>query len=267
MTPSAPYSVEDVMTKTVVAVAPHARFKDVVAAMGRWNVSAVPVVDGERRVVGVVSEADLLRREELRGSDPAPPDPTRPGAAAGSGVVRAEDLMTAPPITVRAAATLPHAARLMARHRVKRLPVVDAHGVLRGVVSRADLLKVFLRSDDDIAADVQGLVDRLFAGSLQGVRVTVTDGVVTLGGTVGDGDLTSVVSRLAQAVEGVVAVRCAFVVQPPAVDQPADRADPESPADPEARADSAAGAGAPPSTAARPASSRATGTRNGEQET
>ncbi|MEV0966076.1 CBS domain-containing protein [Streptomyces sp. NPDC049910] len=253
MTPSAPYSVEDVMTRTVVAVAPHARFKDVVAAMGRWHVSAVPVVDDGRRVVGVVSETDLLRREELRGADPAPVDRNRklPGSAAGAGVVRAEDLMTAPPITVRAAATLPHAARLMARHHVKRLPVVDGRGALLGVVSRADLLKVFLRPDEDIAGDVQGLVDRLFAGSLQGIRVAVADGVVTLRGTVGEGDLASVVGRLAQAVEGVVEVRCEFAG--PAASRAdcecradygcrADSessADPQTPAAPESRADRA----------------------------
>nr|WP_245990804.1 CBS domain-containing protein [Streptomyces spongiicola] len=245
MTPSAPYSVEDVMTSTVVAVAPHARFKEVVAAMGRWRVSAVPVVDDGGRVVGVVSEADLLRREELRGADPAPVDQQRPGSAAGDRVLRAGDLMTAPPITVRAAATLPHAARLMARHRVKRLPVVDGRGVLRGVVSRADLLKVFLRPDEDIAADVQGLVDRLFAGSLRGVRVAVDDGVVTLGGTLGEGDLASVVGRLAQVVEGVVEVRCEFAGPPASRTDPASRADsessadPQTPAAPESRADGA----------------------------
>ncbi|GBP99474.1 CBS domain-containing protein [Streptomyces spongiicola] len=233
------------MTSTVVAVAPHARFKEVVAAMGRWRVSAVPVVDDGGRVVGVVSEADLLRREELRGADPAPVDQQRPGSAAGDRVLRAGDLMTAPPITVRAAATLPHAARLMARHRVKRLPVVDGRGVLRGVVSRADLLKVFLRPDEDIAADVQGLVDRLFAGSLRGVRVAVDDGVVTLGGTLGEGDLASVVGRLAQVVEGVVEVRCEFAGPPASRTDPASRADsessadPQTPAAPESRADGA----------------------------
>ncbi|MCZ7461934.1 CBS domain-containing protein [Streptomyces sp. WMMC940] len=216
MTFSAPRSVEDVMTKKVVAVAPHARFKDIVAAMGRWSVTAVPVVDDERRVVGVVSEADLLRKEEVRGTDPARADPLHRPDAERAGDVRAEDLMTAPPVTVRAAATLPHAARLMARRHVKRLPVVDAHGVLKGMVSRADLLKVFLRPDDDIAAEVQDLVDRLFADSRPGVRVEVEDGVVTLGGTVGDSGLVPIVGRLAGSVEGVVDVRCEFGNPPPA---------------------------------------------------
>ncbi|TLQ47530.1 CBS domain-containing protein [Streptomyces marianii] len=213
---SAPHSVEDVMTKNVVAVAPHARFKDIVAAMGRWSVTAVPVVDDERRVVGVVSEADLLRKEEVRGTDPSRVDQLPRPDAESSGAVRAEDLMSAPPVTVRAGATLPHAARLMARQHVKRLPVVDAHGVLKGIVSRADLLRVFLRSDDDIAAEVQDLVDRLFADSRPGVRVDVEDGVVTLGGTVGDSSLVAVVGRLAGSVEGVVDVRCEFARPTPA---------------------------------------------------
>ncbi|MFI2457439.1 CBS domain-containing protein [Streptomyces sp. NPDC019539] len=201
---SAPHCVEDVMTKTVVAVALHARFKDIVTAMGRWNVTAVPVVDGKGRVVGIVSEADLLRTEELRGTDQVLTD--RSPGAARAGAVRAEDLMSAPPVTIRAAATLPHAARLMARRHVKRLPVVDAQGFLKGIVSRADLLKVFFRADDDIAAEVRDVLDRLFAGSGPGVRVR--DGVVTLGGAVGDSSLVPLACRLAQAVEGVVVVRC-----------------------------------------------------------
>ncbi|MEU4132223.1 CBS domain-containing protein [Streptomyces wuyuanensis] len=202
---TAPHRVEDVMTKTVVAVALHARFRDIVTAMGRWNVTAVPVVDGEGRVVGVVSEADLLRKEELRGTEPVVTDRS-PDAAARAEAVRAEDLMSAPPVTIRAAATLPHAARLMARQHVKRLPVVDAQGFLKGIVSRADLLKVFLRADDDIAADIRDVLDRLFAGS--GPEVRVRDGVVTLGGAVGDSSLVPLARRLAQAVEGVVVVRC-----------------------------------------------------------
>lgn len=207
---STPYTVNDVMTKTVVAVALHAQFKEIVAAMEQWKVTAVPVLEGEGRVVGVVSEADLLPKEQFHDTEPGLIEQMeRLDDTAKAGAVTARDLMTTPPITVRADATLPQAARIMARHRIKRLPVVDAGGILRGIVSRADLLKVFLRPDDDIAAEVRNeVVDRLFAVSRRSIRVDVTDGIVTLTGTVRDSDLIPVAARLTHAVEGVVGVKC-----------------------------------------------------------
>ncbi|WP_338676464.1 CBS domain-containing protein [Streptomyces sp. SCSIO 30461] len=207
---STPYTVGDVMTRTVVAVERDARFKEIVGAMKQWNVTAVPVVEGEGRVAGVVSEADLLPKEEFHDTEPELIDQMRhPDDAAKAGAVRAGDLMTTPAITIRADATLPQAARIMARQRIKRLPVVDADGTLQGILSRADLLKVFLRPDDDLAAEVRReVIDRLFTVSRHGVRVDVTDGVVTLTGTVRDATLVPVAERLARAVEGVVEVNC-----------------------------------------------------------
>ncbi|MEU2156055.1 CBS domain-containing protein [Streptomyces sp. NPDC019396] len=207
---STPYTVGDVMTRTVVAVERDAPFKEIVAAMEQWKVTAMPVVEGEGRVVGVVSEADLLPKEEFHDRGPGLVEQMRNlDDTAKAGAVRAGDLMTTPAITIRADATLPQAARAMVRQRIKRLPVVDADGTLQGILSRADLLKVFLRPDDDLAAEVRReVVDRLFAVSRQGIRVDVTDGVVTLAGTVRDGTLIPVAERLAHAVEGVVEVNC-----------------------------------------------------------
>ncbi|MFF0204286.1 CBS domain-containing protein [Streptomyces sp. NPDC005017] len=204
-----PHLVNDVMTQTVVSVGREAPFKDVVGVMGQWRVSALPVVEGEGRVVGVVSEADLLPKEEFRDSDPARFDQLRRlSDLAKAGAVTAGELMTSPAVTVRADATLAQAARVMARHRVKRLPVVDAHGVLEGVVSRADLLKVFLRADEEIADEVRReVVSHLFPAPPEPVLVDVTDGVVTLTGRVRDTSLVPVAARLVRAVEGVVDVR------------------------------------------------------------
>ncbi|MFB8265832.1 MULTISPECIES: CBS domain-containing protein [unclassified Streptomyces] len=208
--PSTPYTVDDVMTRKVIAVALDATFKEIVTAMERWKITALPVVKGEGRVVGVVSEADLLPKEEFHGHRPGLVEQMRNlSATAKAGSTRAEDLMTAPAITVHPDTALPQAARLMADHRVKRLPVVDAGGTLKGIVSRADLLKVFLRSDDELADEIRRtVVNHLFPMSHHHIKVTVTHGIATLTGQVRDGRLIPVAARLTRAVEGVVDVRC-----------------------------------------------------------
>lgn len=115
--------------------------------------------------------------------------------------------MTSPAFTVRPDTTLAQAARTMARAKVKRLPVVDALGLLQGVVSRADLLKVFLRTDEEIAEEVRReVVSYLFPAPGSRVRVEVADGVVKLAGQVRDTSLVPVAARLIRAVEGVVDV-------------------------------------------------------------
>ncbi|MEU0075581.1 CBS domain-containing protein [Streptomyces sp. NPDC006332] len=210
-----PYIVSDVMTHTVAAVGRRAPFKEIVQLMQDWKVSALPVVEGEGRVVGVVSEADLLPKEEFRDSDPrlrsSGGTPTsqlrRLSDLAKAGAVTAEDLMTSPVLTTHPDATLAQAARTMARAKVKRLPVVDAVGLLEGVVSRADLLKVFLRADDEIAEEVRReVVSRLFPAQKSSIHVDVRDGVVKLVGQVRDTSLVPVAARLVRAVEGVVDV-------------------------------------------------------------
>ncbi|MFI5997100.1 CBS domain-containing protein [Streptomyces sp. NPDC051362] len=203
-----PPIVSDVMTHTVAAIGPGAGFKEIVKLMEQWKVSALPVVEGENRVVGVVSEADLLPKEEFRDGDPDRYTQVRRLAdLAKAGGVTAEDLMTSPAVTVTAGATLAQAARIMAHAGVKRLPVVDVLGCLEGVVSRGDLLKVFLRSDEDIAEEVdREIVSSLFRAPLSPIRVKVEEGVVTLSGRVRDTSLVPVAARLVRAVEGVVDV-------------------------------------------------------------
>ncbi|MEV4946758.1 CBS domain-containing protein [Streptomyces sp. NPDC053755] len=204
------FTVADVMTEKVVAVRPGAQFKEIVAAMERWKVTAVPVVEGEGRVVGVVSEADLLLKEEFHDRRLGLVEQMRRlDATAKAGSLRAEDLMTAPAVTVAPDAPLPQAARVMAAQHVKRLPVVDASGTIQGIVSRSDLLKVFLRPDEDLADDVRrDVIEHLFPLSRHRVDVRVRAGVVTMSGEVGDSALIPLAERLARAVEGVVDVRC-----------------------------------------------------------
>ncbi|QYX75251.1 CBS domain-containing protein [Streptomyces akebiae] len=201
--PDSPYTVSDVMTHTVVAVGRDAPFKEIVQLFDQWKVSALPVLEGEGRVVGVVSEADLLHKEEFRDADDTSGDFA---ARLKAGAVTAGELMNAPAVSVHPDATLAEAARIMARRKVKRLPVVDALGMLQGVVSRGDLLKVFLRPDEEIAQEVRGSVLTSLP-STEAITVTVAEGVVTLGGSLPERGLVPVLARSVRAVEGVVDIR------------------------------------------------------------
>ncbi|QKV98560.1 CBS domain-containing protein [Streptomyces sp. NA02536] len=206
--PETPHIVSDVMTRTVVAVGRDAPFKEIVRTMEQRRVSAMPVLEGEGRVVGVVSEADLLPKEEFRDSDPTPVEERRrPSDVVRAGAVTAGDLMSRPAVTIHSDATLAQAARIMAVRHVKRLPVVDESAMLQGIVSRADLLKVFLRPDEDIEEEVRRtVVSYLFPAFSHAIHVNVHEGVVTLRGNIRDASLVPVAVRLIRAVEGVVGV-------------------------------------------------------------
>ncbi|MFD7916012.1 CBS domain-containing protein [Streptomyces sp. NPDC059752] len=185
-------TVEDVMTHAVISVDRRTPFKDVLEAMRQWRISALPVLSEEGRVAGVVSEADLLLKAQ--GADE-------------SRAVTAGQLMTVPAVTVTKDATIPGAARLMARGHLKRLPVVDGDGRLIGVVSRGDLLKIYLRPDADIAEELRALImaELIPAGSAM-VQVHVADGIVDLEGSIPDPALKDVLVRVARTVPGVVDV-------------------------------------------------------------
>ncbi|MFK0237826.1 CBS domain-containing protein [Streptomyces vinaceus] len=185
-------TVNDVMTHAVISVDRTAPVHDIVETMRRWGFGSLPVLSAEGRVVGVVSEADLLAKAE--GTD-------------ASHNVTAEQLMTAPPVTVPGHATIAGAARLMARGPFKRLPVVDDDGRPVGVVSRGDLLKIYLRPDADIAEELRDLLtSELIPSGAAIVDVRVDHGVVRMEGEVADPALPEVLVRVARAVPGVVDV-------------------------------------------------------------
>ncbi|AQT75666.1 MULTISPECIES: CBS domain-containing protein [Streptomyces] len=202
--PASRYTVSDVMTHTAVAIGREASYKEIVELMSEWKVSAVPVLEGEGRVVGVVSEADLLPKEEFRREEPRLPEQLDEASKAGA--VLAEDLMSSPAVTVHPGATIAEAARIMARKHVKRLPVVNSVGMLEGVVSRSDLLKVFLRPDEELQEEIrQAVMNELAPGAP--LDFSVLDGVVTLRGGLHDRALIPLLARAVRAVEGVVDVR------------------------------------------------------------
>jgi len=222
--PDTPHIVSDVMTYPVVAVRRDTRFKDIVRALAEGNVSAVPVVEADGRVVGVVSEADLLPKEEFRDRDLTHAEQLRrPSDLAKAGAVTAEEVMSVPAIMVRQDVTLSQAARIMAVEHVKRLPVVDDEGRLRAIVSRGDLLKVFLRPDEDIEEEVRRtVVSYLFPALSHTIHVSAHDGIVTLRGQVHDPSLAWVAERLVRAVEGVVDVEARLSGEEAASDRAGD---------------------------------------------
>ncbi len=208
-------TVEDLMAHGVVRVQRDTPFKQIVRTLADHDVTAVPVVDDLGHPVGVVSEADLLRTVAGR-PDPAGllPQPPADGLDTASEGATAEELMTAPPVCARPEWSVVEAARAMDAHKVKRLPVVDESGVLVGIVSRGDLLRIFLRRDEAIREEIgrDVLVHTLgFAPS--DLAITVTDGRVALTGTVEDHSLVPVIERLCRGVDGVVSVTTDITVR------------------------------------------------------
>jgi CBS-domain-containing membrane protein len=203
------WAVDDVMTTKVVSVDQGASYRSVVDTLIEHRVSAVPVVDPFLRVTGVVSEADLLRKIEYAGDEtPRMFESRRRRGDRGKALARtAVNLMSAPAVTVLTGTSLVAAARRMDAEGVKRLPVVDELGRLVGIVTRGDLLKVHLRPDEDIRADIEtGVLRGPLAGRAGEVTVTVEDGAVTLAGKVEMWSTRYEAVRLARQVAGVVGV-------------------------------------------------------------
>jgi CBS domain-containing protein len=212
--------VRDVMTQQVASVNGSTPFRDIAEVLITRGVSAVPVVDGEGHVIGVVSESDLLCKEEFRDQyyreGYRPPLRVRlrdqPGRRGGSRRDRAfgetaAELMSAPAITTRPYTSVVSAARLMGEHGVKRLPVVDDEGLLVGIVSRHDLLKVFARSDQEIAREVrEDLLEGPLWADTSGVHVSVSGGVVTLSGRMTRRGDVRILVKMAERINGVLAV-------------------------------------------------------------
>jgi CBS domain-containing protein len=200
------WRVRDVMTTDTVTVDKRATGAVMARLMSEHHINALPVLTGGRRVAGVVSEADLLRTQH------APPGqrrgwlPWRRSRRARPEDYTAAQLMTAPAVTIHPDAPLAAAARRMTGHNLTMLPVVDASGELMGVVSRRDLLRVFLRPDDEIAGEVRHVLTSVLLLDPAAVTVAAHDGLVTLSGQVERPELAALATRLASDVDGVLAV-------------------------------------------------------------
>lgn len=203
--------VRDVMTRDVVTARVGTSYRKLVDLMAEHHVSALPVLDEAGTVVGVVSEADLLQKIEHRDrGEPGRRFPwrRRTGEVKADGTVAA-DLMSAPALTISPDASIVTAAKLMDVERVKRLPVITDSGRMQGIVSRRDLLRVFLRSDRELTETVETeVVRRVLWATPEQVQVTVNSGVVSLTGTVERRSLIPIAERLTREVDGVVDVVC-----------------------------------------------------------
>jgi CBS domain-containing protein len=203
-----PLTVSDVMSAAVVSAYLAAPFKEIAGALDRNGINSVPVIDECHRVLGVVTASDLLARVgHVRPVPRGHRFTNRSETYRKEHATTAKDLMTSPAITASPSTSIAEAARMLARYRVRGLPVVDRAGVLVGMVSRGDLIKLFLRSDEEIANDVlRDVVRDEAVPKHSGVRVTVEEGVVTLAGRVDTAITARGLAYEAARVPGVVDV-------------------------------------------------------------
>jgi len=206
-----PKVVSEVMTVGVVSAHEQAGFKVIVASLVRNRISAVPVIDDDRKVIGVVSESDLLARVVAEPDHTSVIGHLRHGRRERLERIHGEtasSLMTTPAVTTTPDCTIADAARLAAKARVRRLPVVDTDGVLLGIVTRADLLRVFLEDDAEIHAQIlDDIIVRQMALGPSDVEVFVSEGIVTLRGQLANRQTVQQLLESVHAVPAVVAVK------------------------------------------------------------
>ncbi|MDQ0757822.1 CBS domain-containing protein [Streptomyces canus] len=207
--------VGSVMTSDVVRAAYGTPFKEVARLLTGHRISGLPVVDEDDKVIGVISETDLMARQAAI-PDPFGPAHRRRLVSLTRGVRRqavkakartAGRLMTAPPVVVHADDTIVEAARTMARHQVERLPVLDETDRLVGIVTRRDLLQVFLRTDADIREEViKEVLARAMWLPPRSIDVSVAEGIVILSGQMERKSETEIAVSMTRRIDGVAAV-------------------------------------------------------------
>ena len=198
--------IANVMTTDVITVSPETGLKQVAELLAARGISGAPVVDESRRVVGVVSEADILAKERW------PRTPSRlerllgrDGLDAKTTARTAGEAMTAPAVTIGAERRVDAAAALMLDRSINRLPVVDVAGQLVGIVTRADLVRAFAGTDEQIAREIRDdvLLRQLWLNP-NSLELVVHDGEVTLSGSFAEEFERDLVVRRIRLVPGVV---------------------------------------------------------------
>lgn len=204
-----PLKISDVMTRDVITVTEDTPYKEVVSLLATHHISAVPVVNRYGGIGGVVSETDLIRKEEFqRRQSPWWQRWWASAARSKAAAHRAGEVMSHPAITIGQSATIPEAARLMAARGITRLVVTtDDAEALTGIVTRSDLLKAFLAPDDRIVQRIRrDVVLHALPDDSRGIEIEVQDGIVTLSGEVDHRSTAEVAEKLTREVDGVVAV-------------------------------------------------------------
>jgi len=219
--------VTDIMTKTVRSVAPETRVRDIARLLLRYRISAAPVVDAKKRVVGIVSESDLMRRPEAGAATrrswwldllTAPNDAARDYAKTHG--LRARDVMAKPVVSVGPTAALEDVVDAMERAGVKRVPVIKA-GRLVGIVSRHDVLLAVAKAGGGRRKSSDGVIGELLRKRIRGsgwaseafLNISVAKGVVQLSGIVPDEARRQALRVMAERVPGVRAVKDQLQVQ------------------------------------------------------
>jgi CBS-domain-containing membrane protein len=212
--------VEDVMTRDVTVVSPETPLKEAARLLAVNRFSGLPVVDAEGTVIGVLSEADILvkeggRHDEHHGLLHWLLEPADPGFEAKLEATTAGDAMSAPPVTITARRPLREAANQMLEEGVNRLPVIDERGALVGLVTRGDLVRAFVRSDEAIAHEIEtDVVKRImWVEQPDTIKVTVNGGMVTLEGEMENESDVTLLPRFVERVPGVVAVDSKLTVR------------------------------------------------------
>jgi CBS domain-containing protein len=201
-------TVADVMTHDVVTVSPGTGFKEIALLLAERRVGALPVLEQDGHLAGVVSEQDLLAKERHLDR------PILAGfrrtwreehARADASVAR--DLMSTPAVAIDSGATLRQAARLMYQKGLRRLCVTDGATHLAGIVTRGDLLRAFVRPDDEIESEVrEGVALGIMWLDATSLTVEVTDGVVRLAGELERSSESEILTAVVRGLDGVVAV-------------------------------------------------------------
>ena len=194
--------VRDVMTREVLVARPETAFREIVRLIEDKHVHALPVVDERHRVLGIVAESDLLLKEELTEGPVRMPFQRR-GRTRLAGTT-AEEIMTSPAVTIEPDRTLGQAARILHRQHIGRLPVVEDDGRLIGIVTRSDLLTIFLRSDEDLLAAVQEAIAAVDDAPSRAISATVDDGIVVLRGATQFRSQVVAVADRVRRVPGIV---------------------------------------------------------------
>ncbi|MGZ4416323.1 MAG: CBS domain-containing protein [Gaiellaceae bacterium] len=202
--------VEQVMSREVLTVAPETSLKDVAGLLSHHRISGLPVCDANGRVLGVISEADILQKEQGRtpeGSGLFAWLFERDNEAAAKIAARtAGEAMTSPAVSIEPGRPLSEAARLMIERSINRLPVV-ANNELVGIVTRADLVRAFHRSDEEIKHEISDdVLLRTLWFPPERLTISVENGEVTLGGKVDNRSEAELAAAFVSRVPGVIDV-------------------------------------------------------------
>lgn len=228
--------ISEIMTTDVLTVSTETPLKEVARTLSEREISGVPVVGADGRVVGVLAESDIVRKEQGAGADRQPGLLARlvEGPPLGVEARTAGEAMNAPAATIGADDEVAEAARIMTQHGFNRLPVVDAAGELVGITTRADLVRAFTRSDEEIERELrEEVLLRTLWIDPASVRIAVRDGEVTLEGDVEQKADAELLEHFATRVPGVVSVRSDLTWRLESPEPPAS--DPHVPAPPRSR--------------------------------